>query len=98
MAIKRSHTDKVRDGHKAYEYRIAQYGPADQMRAAEQSVWTKKHPNQDKADNPHLRRKVYTPADLARAKRFAAWHKENSTRGHSENPHVWSNAGRHTGT
>ena len=96
MTVKRSRADKVRDGHKAHECRIAQYGPDEQIRAAEQAVWSKRHPDRAKADNPHLREKVISPSDLQRAKLFAAWHKANPTRSHSENPHSWSNPRLHS--
>ena len=94
MPTKRSRVDKVRDGHKAYGYRIAQFGPNEQTRAGQQMVWTKRYPDLDKADSPCLRQKVYSLADLERAKRFAAWHAANLIRDHSENPHSWSNARR----
>ncbi len=97
MPTKRSRVDKVRDGLKAYGYRIAQFGPNEQIRAGEQMAWTKRYPDLDKADNPHLRGKVYSLDDLERARRFAAWHTANLTRDHSENPHSWSNAPRNAG-
>jgi hypothetical protein len=97
MPTKRNRADKVRDGHKADRYRIAQFGPNEQIRAAEQAAWTRRYPGLDKADNPHLRGKVYSLDDLERAKRFAAWHTTNLTREHSENPHSWSNARRNVG-
>lgn len=90
MVTSRSRTEKGRDGDKAYEYRIAQYGPDEQKRAGRQAAWTKQ--GRDKAANPHLRENVYSLVDLERAKRFAIWHAENPTRSHSENPHSWSNA------
>jgi hypothetical protein len=97
MPTRRSRVDKVRDGHKAYRYRIAQFDPNEQIRAGEQAAWTRRYPGPDKADNPHLREKVYSLADLERAKRFAAWHTANLTWDHSENPHSWSNARRNVG-
>jgi len=97
MPTKRSRADKVRDGHKAYGYRIAQFGPNEQIRAGVQMVWTKRYRGLDKADNPYLRQKVYSIADMERAKRFAAWRAANLTRDHSENPHSWLNARRNTG-
>ncbi len=97
MTTKRNRTDKIRDGHKAHEYRIAQHGLDEQNRAGRQAVWTKQHPDRDKEVNPHLREMVYSPADMERAKRFAAWHTANSARSHSENPHSWSNAQRQPG-
>jgi hypothetical protein len=98
MQTKRSRVDKVRDGHKAHEYRIAQYGPGEQIRAGDQAAWTVRYRGLDKADNPHLRRKVYSIVDLERATRFAEWHKANLTRSHFENPHSWANGRGNVGT
>lgn len=94
MAISRSRADKRRDGDKAYEYRIAQYGPDEQQRAGRQAVWTRQNSERDKANNPHLRESVYSRADLERARRFATWHTANPARSHSENPHSWPSAQR----
>lgn len=96
MAIKRSRADKIQDGNRAYEYRIAQYGPDEQCRAGQQAGWTKLHPALDKADNPYLRTRVYSSADAARAQSFASWRKANPARSHEDNPHSWSNAQRHS--
>ena len=96
MATRRSRVDKVQDGHKAYGFRIAQYGPDEQRRAALQAAWTRQHPGRSKVDNPHLREKVYSSADLERAGRFASWRAENSTRSHSMNPYSWTGARQQT--
>ena len=83
MATTRSRADKAQDGRKAYGYRIAQYGPDEQSRAARQAAWTRQHPGQDRVNNPHLREKVYSSADLDRAGQFAAWNADNPAQSHS---------------
>ena len=92
MTVKRSSADKARDGHKAYEYRIAQYGPDEQKRAGQQADWTRRHPELDKRDNPYVRDKVYSEARRQRAEQFAAWQSANVNRSHADNPYAWSSA------
>jgi hypothetical protein len=85
----RSRPNKVADGLKATQTKIAQFGPAEPNRAADQAVWTKAHQNEPKSQNPHLRRKVYPPEILARVEKFKAWARAHPGRSDSENPHSW---------
>jgi len=63
-------------GHKAYETRIAKFGPDEQRRAGRQAAWTKEYG--DTAENPHTREISYPAADRDRWKKFDTWKKPKS--------------------
>jgi hypothetical protein len=86
----RSRANKVADGIKATQTKIAMFGPTEPSRAAAQRGWTIANPNSPRSENPHIREKVYSSAVLAQAKRFEAWRKFNPGKPDSENPHAWN--------
>jgi hypothetical protein len=91
---KRNTIEKIDDGRKAYETRLAQWGPNEQKRAYEQAQWTLMHRRRvDYAPekNPYLREKVYTREDFARVEKWKRWRKENPTKDLSQNPFSWAN-------
>jgi hypothetical protein len=94
MMAKRTRASNVVAGKRAYDSRIAQYGPDEQNRAGRQMSWTKENPDRDKSENPHLRDTVYSASEREEATKFAAWAKAHRDKGHSENPHSWLNRTR----
>ncbi len=86
---KRSKINKVADGKKATETKIAQWGPDEIKRAWAQANWTMLHPNSPKSDNPNLRSKVYKEEDFARVQHFKEWAEKYPNRSDIENPHSW---------
>ena len=84
----RSKANKVADGIKATQTKIAQFGPSEPSRAAAQRAWTTAHPNRSRSENPCTREKVYSVDARARADRFLAWRKANPGKPDAENPHA----------
>jgi hypothetical protein len=85
----RSKANKVADGLKATQTKIAQFGPAEPKRAAAQALWRKAHRNDPQSQNPNLRTKVYPPEVFAEVKKFKTWAKANPGASDTENPHSW---------
>jgi len=86
---KRSRTNKIADGHKATQTKIARFGLSEPSRAAAQRLWTIENQGGPKSENPYIREKVYAPDVLARAESHKAWAKANPGRSVSENPYSW---------
>jgi hypothetical protein len=85
-------SDKVQDGLKATATKIAQYGPGELQRAADQAAWTKRNRPSNIEDNPFLRHKIYTATELDRAKQFRVWKDQNPDKDDSENPYCWKSS------
>jgi HNH endonuclease len=75
-------------GHRAYQTRIAQFGPDEQKRARQKQKWTRDNKSQPPSENPYSQEKVYPSEELARAERFGRWNEANPDRSHRENPFV----------
>lgn len=75
-------------GHKAYDTRIAKFGPDEQRRAG-QMAKHRKETGCAPAQNPYARENFYPVTELARGDQFDAWAKANPDRCHSENPYRW---------
>jgi hypothetical protein len=86
----RSRANKIADGHKANQTKIARFGPHEPGRAFDQARWKMANPNRPENEKPFLREKVYSPAILARAEKHKAWMKANPQKDHPENPYSWS--------
>lgn len=76
-----------RAGRRAQAFRLYQWGPGEQQRAAGMAAWTKDNPGEPREANPYRREAVYSAEQFARAERFERWADENPDRPHDENPH-----------
>jgi hypothetical protein len=85
----RSRADKIADGHKATQTKIARFGPDEPSRAKAQRDWTIEHQGRPRIENPYIRERVYSAVQMEQAKKHEAWAKANPTKPESENPHSW---------
>ena len=88
----RSKENKIADGYKANETKIARFGPSEPKRAADQARWTKENPGRPKTENPYLREKIYSPKQLEQAENHKVWGKANPRGSDAENPYTWRQA------